>query len=388
MNDKLLSPEEIQELIQENRENDEADKKEYLTKEEMDALGEIGNISIGTSATTLYSLLNNKVIITTPEVRITNLKQLKEAYPVPFIAVEVPYTKGLKGSNLMIIKENDAKVIADLMMGGDGTNTEVELDDLRMSAIGEAMNQMMGSAATSLSKILKRDIIISPPKLNKVDFANEALDAFFDENEDIVVIRFDMKVGDLLSSNIMQLMPIPFAKTLVRNLYNMSPGSDEKKQDVTESESKSTDTVLSETYGGKKEEQEQEEQEGVQKGESTLKEENQKTAQSPEEKVTVKPVQFQSFKEEEHPKQSASLDLIMDVPLKVTVELGRTKKSIKEILELGPGSIIELDKLAGEPVDILVNGKFVAKGEVVVIDENFGVRITEIVNSNQRINSL
>lgn len=387
MDDRLLSPEEIQELIQENQGKSD-DKREDLTKEEMDALGEIGNISIGTSATTLYSLLNNKVVITTPEVKIANMKQLKEAYPIPFITVEVPYTEGLNGSNLMIIKEHDAKVIADLMMGGDGTNTETELDDLRMSAVGEAMNQMMGSAATSLSTMLKKDINISPPKLNKVDFASDTLDAFFDENEDIVIICFDMKVGDLLSSNIMQLMPVSFAKTLVKYLYSMSDPTGEKK-DVdrsTDADSAShvrDDIAVKEEQGGKKEEHE-----GVQKGESTLKEESRKTAPVPEEKVTVKPVHFQSFEEEEHPKQSASLDLIMDVPLKVTVELGRTKKSIKEILEFGPGSIVELEKLAGEPVDILVNGKFVAKGEVVVIDENFGVRITEIVNSNQRINSL
>lgn len=375
---RLLSPEEIQELIQENESKNNSSEKEELTKAEMDALGEIGNISIGTSATTLYSLLNNKVVITTPEVKVTNMKELKKEYPVPFITVEVPYTEGLNGSNLMIIKEHDAKVIADLMMGGDGTNTDAELDDLRMSAVGEAMNQMMGSASTSLSTMLKKDINISPPKLNKVDLASDTLDAFFNEDEDIVITMFDMKVGDLLNSQIMQLMEISFAKTLVQELYNMSEPADETSSaddaNLDEGISDDLGEILNETDTNKVQENRQEEQ--------------RQDVSTQQDKVTVKPVHFQSFKEDEHPKQSASLDLIRDVPLRVTVELGRTRKSIQEILELGPGSIIELEKLAGEPVDILVNGKFVAKGEVVVIDENFGVRITEIASSNQRINSL
>lgn len=392
---RLLSQEEIEELIQESKnENKANDVEEELTKEEMDALGEIGNISIGTSATTLYSLLNNKVVITTPEVKVTNMKRLKEAYPMPFITVEVPYTEGLNGSNLMIIKEQDAKVIADLMMGGDGTNTEAELDDLRMSAIGEAMNQMMGSAATSLSTMLKKDINISPPKLNKVDLASDTLDAFFNENDYIVIIRFDMKVGNLLNSKIMQLMEIPFAKTLVQYLYSMSEPTNETNstdnvelsEDVLSTDS--INEILGETNVIETQGNEIEEAIVGQKGKRVLKEEQRQDYSDHHEKVEVKPVQFQSFQEEEHPKQSTSLDLIMDVPLRVTVELGRTKKSIKEILEFGPGSIVELEKLAGEPVDILVNGKLVAKGEVVVIDENFGVRITEIVNSKQRINSL
>jgi len=367
MDEQLLSSEEIRELTKVLSENNQ------ITREEIDTLGEIGNISIGTSATTLYSLLRNKVTITTPRVFITNIQKLKEAHPIPFISVEVSYTKGLSGSNIMIIKEKDAKVIADLMMGGDGTNTEVELDDMRMSAVGEAMNQMMGSAATSLSTMLKKDINISPPRLTKINLATDSLKGYFDELEDIVNISFRMEVGDFLKSEIMQLMPIPFAKNLVQQLHALSTTSNQPETDL---EDIKPNEVAEQTT------------DFIQEQSNMLKREPEKKPQDTATKVTVKPVQFHHFEEEPTPTESSSLDLILDVPLEVTVELGRTNKTIKEILEISPGTIVELDKMAGEPVDILVNGKLVAKGEVVVIDENFGVRITEILNSIDRVKSL
>jgi flagellar motor switch protein FliN/FliY len=360
MDDQLLSDDEIRELIR--SQNDAT-----LTREEIDALGEIGNISIGTSATTLYSLLRNKVVITTPHVSITSMKKLKEMYPMPFIAVEVDYTKGLHGSNLMIIKEEDAKIIADLMMGGDGRNTDFQLDDLRLSAVGEAMNQMMGSAATSLSTVLKKDINISPPKVIKINFASDSLKGYFEENEEIVNISFRMEVGDFLKSEIMQLMPIGFAKTLVEYVYNQYGDTKSVEEPAMPAQSVAAEPKQAPAPQGLE----------------------QKTGSHEKGKVvTVTPVQFENFEPEQTIPHNASLDLIMDVPLEVTVELGRTIKTIKDILEFGPGTIVELNKMAGEPVDILINGKFIAKGEVVVIDENFGVRITEIVNSMEKVNSL
>ena len=356
MDEQLLSSEEIRELTKSSTENNQ------ITKEEIDALGEIGNISIGTSATTLYSLLRNKVVITTPKVFITNIQELKEAHPIPFISVEVSYTKGLSGSNIMIIKEKDAKIIADLMMGGDGTNVDVELDDMRMSAVGEAMNQMMGSAATSLSTMLKKDITISPPRLTKINLATDSLEGYFDELENIVNTSFTMEVGDFLKTEIMQLMAIPFAKTLAEQLFALSNSNG------------SVVNMYETKFNGDSEQihidhaPERETVAGI-------------TKQEPESLT-------QDIKEEPVSIQSSSLDLILDVPLEITVELGRTNKAIKEILEISPGTIVELDKMAGEPVDILVNGKLVAKGEVVVIDENFGVRITEIINSVDRVKSL
>lgn len=370
MDEQLLSPEEIEELTRTIQED------VSITTEEIDALGEIGNISMGTSATTLYSLLQNKVVITTPKVSITNIEKLRETYPMPFISVEVSYTQGLHGSNLMIIKEDDAKMIADLMMGGDGSNLDVELDEIRMSAVGEAMNQMMGSAATSLSTMLKKDINISPPNLNKINLATDSLEAHFSDNEEIVNISFRMEVGDFFKSEIMQLMPVPFAKTLVADLYALSEPLEEAS--VTEDEVQSDHIDIPQMTMDPLREQQQAIPQQV----------NTSIPLERAQKVTVNPVEFQTFESEPMSTQSYNIDLIMDVPLKVTVELGRTIKTIKEILDFAPGTIVELDKISGEPVDILVNGKFIAKGEVVVIDENFGVRITDIINSVDRVKSL
>jgi len=370
MDEQLLSPEEIRELTKTVQNDDDLS----ITQEERDALGEIGNISMGTSATTLYSLLRNKVVITTPRVHITNIQELKATYPIPFISIEVSYTEGLHGSNLMIIKEDDAKMIADLMMGGDGTNLEAELDDVRMSAVGEAMNQMMGSAATSLSTMLNKDINISPPSLNKINLATDSLEAHFSDDEDIVNISFRMEVGDFFKSEIMQLMPIPFAKTLVKELYSLSSPSEEVA---------AAEAVEEDNY------------QDVPKVSASSQMEPASSQQmihsmplEKPQKVTVNPVEFPTFDAEPVSNKGHSIDLIMDVPLEITVELGRTIKTIKEILDFAPGTIVELDKISGEPVDILVNGKFIAKGEVVVIDENFGVRITDIINSADRVKNL
>jgi len=372
MDEQLLSDDEIKELTKDNDGVENAEEI-ILTREERDALGEIGNISIGTSATTLYTLLRNKVKITTPNVSITTINSLKNMYPFPFIAVEVSYTKGLSGSNLMIIKEKDAKIIADLMMGGDGTNVDVELDDMRMSAVGEAMNQMMGSAATSLSTMLKKDINISPPELTRINFATDSLKGYFKEDETIVNVSFKMEVGDLLNSEIMQLMPIEFAKYLVEHLYDLSETAPAQENNMDSN-------IQKENYENKIQKQHK-----PQKPPTASPPKLQKEKQ---EKVTISPVQFEVFEEEHTSTDHTSIDLIMDVPLEITVELGRTVKTIKDILEISPGSIVELNKIAGEPVDILVNGKFIAKGEVVVIDDNFGVRITEIVNSVEKVKSL
>ncbi|ADL07871.1 flagellar motor switch phosphatase FliY [Thermosediminibacter oceani] len=357
---RILSQEEINELLNKSLSNQ--DEGEFLSQEEIDALGEIGNISIGTSATTLYTLLRNKVTITTPDVALTTVEKLQEKYSIPFIAIIVDHTEGIEGSSILIMKEEDAKIIADLMMGGDGRNTEVELDELRLSAVGEAMNQMMGSSATSLSTMLKKNINISPPTLKRVNFADETLQSYFKKDEKIVKISFKMEVGDLIESEIMLLMTIPFAKKLVRELMSISKG-------IPFETSKSDDTDEHILENAPPEPQ---------------KPFNEKKA----EKVSVKPVELEDFGEAETSGKKSSLDLIMDVPLEISVELGRTVKKIKEILEIGPGSIIELEKLAGEPVDILVNGKLIARGEVVVIDESFGVRITEILNSIEKVHYL
>lgn len=359
-----------------------------LSSQEIDALGEIGNISMGTSATTLFTLLGQKVMITTPKVSVTNWDEMSSQYPLPFVAVKVEYTHGLIGSNLLIMKEQDVKVITDLMMGGDGSNTSGELSDLHLSAISEAMNQMVGSSSTSMSSMFDKRIDISPPKAFAMKFGDGQNILEFDGEQQIVKIAFKITVGTLIDSEIMQILPISFAKTLVDNLLHMDNGSgtysipETPKQQKYEAPSQQPAPQVR-----------QQSRPPVQPQEPAYNQDygyNQQPVYAPDprqrrEPVNVQPAQFQSFDENRIVIERKNISLIMDVPLQVTVELGRTQKLIKDILEFGPGSIIELDKLAGEPVDILVNGKGIAKGEVVVIDESFGVRITDIIHPSKRL---
>jgi flagellar motor switch protein FliN/FliY len=358
------------------------DKEEGLSSEEIDAIGEIGNISIGTSATTLFTLLNQKVIITTPKVITTNWEQLSKEHPLPYVAVTVKYTSGLEGASLLILKEDDVKIITNLMMGGDGKIEEGELNEMHLSAISEAMNQMIGSAATSLSSMLNKRINISPPTAFIIRFENtEAYEDFADEA--IVKIAFKMVVGNLIDSEIMQLMPLSFAKTLIQGVFENSMKTVKETQQ----------------YQVKKEQPKQNVEQKDDTGHFIMnnmrpdREEasgnlNYQQEKIPQETIKVQPVQFKSFEEENavaEKQKVENIDIVMDIPLEVTVELGRTRKIIKDILNFNNGTVIELDKLAGDPVDIYVNEKKIAKGEVVVIDDSFGVRITDIVHPSKRV---
>lgn len=365
MSDSLMSQEEIDALLKaSSKHNDESEQSDpnKLSPVEIDVLGEIGNISMGTSATTLNTLLGNKITITTPKVSIVTWDELKQTYSVPYVGVLVEYIKGVTGFNMLILNVRDVMIITDLMTGGDGINVEGTIGDMQLSAVSEAMNQMIGSASTSLATILKKDINISPPKAFMVDFPSDIPGDIPLPHDKLVQISFDMVVGDLINSNIMQLMPIEFAKDLVNGLTASASDSNNKKDEAV----KSKETIE------------------PQKAETTKAKPKIVESQIDESKnkVEVKPAVFRDL--DETPADSnTNINIIMDVPLEMTVELGRAKKTIKEILEMGSGSVVELDKIAGEPVDILVNGKVIAKGEVVVIDENFGVRVLDIVNSNK-----
>lgn len=361
----------------------EIDGVTVLTAQEIDALGEIGNISMGTSATTLYMLLGQKVTITTPKVSITTWEELSKQYPEPYVAVKVKFTDGIMGDNLLIMKEPDVKIITDLMMGGSGKiDTQIELSDFHLSAISEAMNQMVGSAATSLSSMFLKRVDISPPESMLVHFSDDIDRIRFDKGKEVVIVGFALKVGDLIDSSIMQLLPIDFAKEMVANLMNTQINTNEAKPAMPKPASTETvDQRKSEAVSNQ-----QDYVSPVQQGYSVP--QQTPNFQQPvhnEPPVNVRPVEFQSFDMGVPKMESQNINLLMDVPLQITVELGRTSKKIKEILEFGQGSIIELDKLSGEPVDILVNGKNIAKGEVVVIDESFGVRITDIIHPSKRL---
>lgn len=282
---------------------------------------------------------------------------------------------GISGENILVMKITDAAVIADLMMGGSGAdNHSTELSEIQLSAVSEAMNQMIGSAATSMATMFNRRINISPPDSRIWNDSTESLAKDIKEDEDVVLVSFKLTIGKLVDSSIMQVLPLSTAKNIVSIMMGKETPSEEKEEPAAAEPVKDVPAAVIEKNS--------EEQQKTPKTEP-------QTERVPESKVEVHQAAFKPLAANQHqggnPK---NLDLILDVPLEISVVLGRTKKSIKDVLNLGTGSLVELDKLAEEPVEILVNGKKVAYGEVVVVDENFGVRITSIVSNSDRIKSL
>lgn len=353
MSSQILSQDEIDALLKGGG-NDHS-----LTSIERDALGEIGNIAFGSASTALSTLLNKRIELNTPTVDVITIEQLRIENPMPCITVEVDYKRGLSGSNFMIIQAIDAAIIADLMMGGDGNNPKSEITDMELSALGEAMNVMMGTASTSMSTLFNKRVDIDPPRVNQVDLgASGVLFPAAAEGE-MVRVSFKLLIEELVDSSLMLIIPVDFAREMSENLI-VEPVAPPPVQARPQPQN------------------------------------HVPTFQAPppvevppmKPPVTVQPVQFAPITQATSTRENGNIGLLMDVPLQLSVELGSTRMKIKEILELGMGSIIELDRLAGEPVDILVNGKLIAKGEVVVIDENFGVKVTDILSPVDRVNSL
>ena len=360
---------------------------EALTDDEADALGEIANISMGTAATTLSILVNNRVNITTPKVTTISIDDLSREQPTPCVFIHISYVKGLEGKNILILKEDDVKVITDLMMGGDGTNTDQDLSELHLSAICEAMNQMMGSAATSMSSMISDTVDISPPTATRVDLAENIkgeLEGLVEEK--FVQVAFKMEIGDLVDSQIMQLYPIDFAQRVYKQFAGISDEPEPAPAAAPEPAPAPAPAAAAPEPAPAPQAAPAAQAAPPPMGQPMAPPPmmGQPMYAYPPQDFNIQPAQFQSFMAPPDLSGIApeNIDLIMDVPLEVTVELGRTSKSIKEILDFSPGTIIELDKLAGEPIDVLVNGKFVAKGEVVVIEESFGIRVTEIIKES------
>ena len=402
MDSGILSQDEINALLSgmDISGNDTPDTDvDSLTDIEIDAIGEVANISMGTSATTLYSLVNRRVDITTPSVSIVRWDELVGIYENPCVFVQIKYTKGLDGSNILILKEEDVKIITDLMMGGDGSNTSGEVGELHLSAISEAMNQMMGSSATSLSSMLNKTIDISPPSASLIDINDlnkmEDIPSFLKDR--FVKISFRIQIGDLIDSTILQLYPLDLARDLYHVFMDTQHAATSSMEEVVKEEPVAPapqipmPNVEPTPFTPPQMDMSQNMNMNYQMPPTGYGMPNMGYGMPPAGygmptqgfggNVNVSPAQFQTFNQ---PTISANspenINLIMDVPLEVTVELGRTKKSIADILDFAPGTIIELDKVAGEPIDVLVNGKFVARGEVVVIEESFGIRVTEIIN--------
>lgn len=413
-----LSQEEIDALLRQSESMNSSEPAEktvddFLTELEQDALGEIGNITFGSAATALSTLLGLKVDITTPKVSIISRTQFDEAFPKPHVAVHVNYVDGFEGINSLVIKKRDAQVIADLMLGGEGNPVDEELNEIHISAVQEAMNQMMGSSATSMSTIFNRFVNISPPGIDILNMESGEGVSNLPEDETLIQVSFRLLIGDLIDSNLMQLLPVHFAKEMVEMLIGGAQESTASAPVTSTPEpAPAAAPVAPQQPPVQQQMPPQAQQPPVQDyngyGQAPMGTPQGMPPQQPysmppqqpygvpqhyggvpNRNVNVQPVQFANLQNGAFGQvDENNLNLLMDIPLKVTVELGRTQKQIKDILELSQGSIVELDKLAGEPVDILVNNKLIAKGEVVVIDENFGVRVIDIVSQWDRIQKL
>ncbi|WP_206154587.1 flagellar motor switch phosphatase FliY [Clostridium beijerinckii] len=401
MGNNFLSQEEINALLAgedlastgaESADTSAGDNKidtEAITDIDKDLLGEIGNISMGSASTALYQLINQQVNITTPVVSVTTLKEIKEGFETPNIVLDIEYIAGIIGRNILIIKTLDGLVISNLMMGGDGNVTEThDLSEIEISAVSEAMNQMIGSAATSMATMFGRKVDISPPSAKIVVDGSIPISDAIPEDQPIVRVSFRMTIGDIVDSNIMQIFPIETAK----NIVAIMTGEDKEKEVAAsepEKDNKKDAIVNKEIYEQPAQVQQQPQQqyqpEPQYQQQYQRPQYEQPRMQQP---VEVHAATFEPLVPQNSVPPIKNIDLILDVPLDISVVLGRTKKSIQDILNLGTGSLIELDKLAEEPVEILVNGKQIALGEVVVVDENFGIRITNIVSSVERIKRL
>jgi len=401
-----------------------------LTAEEVDILGEVGNISMGAVATTMYSLLDRRVSITTPRVSVYDAREVLSVYRIPFVVATIEYVEGIEGTNLLVLKIEDAALITDLLMGGDGkVEQPIELNEMHLSAMSEIMNQMMGASSTSLSKLLHTAINISPPKSTQVDVGFDVT-ALLGDIDMVTKISFDMEIEGLLKSELIQLVPYEISRDFAKRFMAVGMG-------VPTGETEPRAAPASAPMPPPKPAQPQQApsapqaaapppmeppqyqqpaappaypqqmvppaqqappmpymQDPYQQAPYPQAPYPQQYPQAPYPQqypmayppvaqgrlVDVHPMQFQSFDSPGPVGEQKGIDLVYNIPLQVTVELGKTKKEISEILEFSTGTIIVLDKIAGDPVEIVVNGKLIARGEVVVIDENYGVRITDILN--------
>lgn len=445
-----------------------------LSTMEIDAIGEILNISLGASATAISTMLDARVDITTPIVQVRNKEEFEFGNLEPAVGVEIIYIEGLTGSNIMLLKRNDVRVIVEMLMGMEIPEEEFELDEMNISAICEVMNQMMGASATALSELLGKAVNISTPVSFDIESPEQFKEKYFTEESPMVVIGFTLRIADKMESEFMNLMPIGLARELVAGFF--SDGTPELPKEETavlpeeetvtaaavsepvpaeaaapeagteaapapvaagivpepEAAAPSAGAAVSEPapQAGLMQDTEapadipvmpqatppaanpavqaappvsavqpagtvaaadpqfmnsmtqmmdlmrqQLEMQQVQ-----LQQMKQTQAAGPK-KIKVNPVSQPNLEQsaEETELQESNLELIMGVPLEVSVEIGRTKKLVKDVLELNKGSLVVLDKLAGEQVDLFVNGQCIAQGDVVVVDDNFGIRITEIL---------
>ena len=353
----------------------EENAAELLSPMEIDAIGEILNISLGSSATSVSQLLGEQVNITTPEVKLMKTKDFDIDLYEPAIGVEINYVQGLSGSNVLILKQDDVKVIVGLLLQTDFSDKEFVLDEMNIGAICEVMNQMMGAAATALSQFLNRPVNISPPSSFPVASGDEFREKYLKNTGNFVAVYFDLTIGDRVKSKFINLMKVDLAKELVANFGLQDPDGEQPAAPVPPAAPAAEQPAAPVPPAAPA---------APAAIQPAVQPSYYAPAPAPAANYSVANAVYPSFdktKSSLTKDESSNLNMIMSVPLQITVEIGRTTKKIKEILDFSSGTIVELNRQAGSQVDVFVNGKAIAKGNVVVVDDNYGVRITEVMNS-------
>lgn len=371
---------------------------------ETDAIGEIMNISMGSSATTVSELLGHPVTITTPKVQIRSAAELEFKNLEPAVGAEISYVQGLDGKNIMVLKQSDVRVIVGCLLQKEIPPEEFELDEMAIGAICEVMNQMMGASATALSQFLNKPINISPPSSFVIESAEEFKHRYFEDTESLVVVYFNLSVGDLINSEFISVLSTKLALELV-SMFGLGSGSDEVVP--------IDDPVIAKVEPEPAPAPVQAAAPAPAPVPTPAPTPAPAPAPTPapaapapatqpmyqdvprqarvDDNYTVARAEYANFdalNAQLNGEQSANLDMILAVPLEITVEIGRTNRKIKEILDFSPGTIVELDKQAGSQVDVFVNGQPIAKGDVVVVDDYYGVRITDVCSNTEIINKL
>jgi flagellar motor switch protein FliN len=355
MTDDRLSPDEIEELLGQN----EKDSNQSLSVLEKEALAELLHITFGSSSEKLSHLVNENVTISTPQISILLKKGFLQQISSSHVVIPGSFQGSLEGTQFLMLRTEEAKVFACKMLQTEVEDNE-ELTEREMGILKEAGKQIMEAVASSMGTVLSEQLYGSASEPYTVDEQNRSsVEKFIYDNE-CIRASYLIKTADELSVTIEQVVPISLAKEILRILTNPTTTQPKKEQ------SQAPYQQMNQNF----------EKEDIRMNSSSS---------SPK----IQSVQFSSFDDTPSTQhETRNLNMLLDIPLQVTVELGRTKRIVKDILDLSPGSIVELDKLAGEPVDILVNNKLIAKGEVVVIDENFGVRVTDILSTVDRISKL
>ena len=391
--------------------------EELMSPMEIDSIGEIMNISLGSSATTVSTLLDQRVNITTPRVTIVTAQEFEFKGLEPAVAVEINYVSGLDGTNVMVLKESDVRIIVGLLLQTEYSEEDFVLDEMSLGAICEVMNQMMGASSTALSQLLNRPINISPPDSFKIENPEQFKKKYFNDDEPIVTIHFNLMIGELTNSEFISIMSLGLAKDLISS-FGFGSSSLENTPESAPVQSAPPPAAVpapapypaQPAYAAPAAYHPDPQAGFVQTAYGVpaaaysappvpmaspmqptpvIRGGNMRQPESPS--YEIQSASYQNFDEQETvltTDQSNNLNMILSVPLEVTVEIGSTKRKIKEILDFTAGTILELDKQAGSQVDIFVNGQRIAKGDVVVVDDYYGVRITEISSNVDIINAL